>query len=290
VSSALSDLIANAIDTLSRAGVASPEADVWHLASHVLGIGRGELHARMIVGSIDLSEAQREEFSSLVSRRAGREPLWHITGCAPFRDMDLKVGPGVFTPRPETELLAQHAIDEALALHPAEDTLRVVDLCAGSGALALALARALPHAEVLAIELSEEAEPFVRENIARYAPAVELIMGDIDELAEHAWAGHVDVIVTNPPYLRLDESLDQETAGFDPGMALTSGTDGLDLIRRLIPLAYGALRPGGVIVMEHGVDQGEQIRQLLADAGFGNQTTVSDLVGRDRFSRATKSA
>ena len=290
MSSALSDLIAEATDTLARAGVASPEADAWHLASHVWGIGRGELHARMIVGSIDVTESHREEFSSLLARRVNREPLWHITGVAPFLDMDLRVGPGVFSPRPETELLAQHAIDEALSLHPAEGTLRVVDVCAGSGPLALALARALPHADVLAIELSEKAESFLRENISRHAPSVDLIMGDIDELAKHAWAGHVDVIVTNPPYLRLDEPLDYETAGFDPGMALTSGPDGLDLIRRLIPLAYRALRPGGVIVMEHGVDQGEEICQSLADAGFKHQTTVSDLVGRDRFSRAIKGA
>jgi len=290
VSQALSDLIADAITALTRAGVPSAQADAWHLASHVLGQGRGELHAQMIVGSIELDSAQQEQFSALLARRVGREPLWHITGVAPFFDMDLRVGPGVFTPRPETELLAQHAMEEALSLHPMEGVLRVVDLCAGSGALALSLARSLPHAEVVAIELSGDAEPFLRDNIAHFAPSVELVMGDIDALASHEWAGSVDLIVSNPPYLRPDEPLDVETEGFDPGLALVSGEDGLDLIRRLIPLAHSTLRPGGVIVMEHGVDQGESIRGLLADAGFKNQTTVTDLVGRDRFSRAIKGA
>jgi release factor glutamine methyltransferase len=290
VSQALSDLIADATATLSRAGVPSPEADAWHLASHVLGVSRGELHARMIVGSLDLTPEHRDEFSAVLSRRAGREPLWHITGEAPFLDMDLRVGPGVFTPRPETELLAHHAIEEALSLHPADGTLRVVDLCAGSGALALALARALPHAEVLAIEASTEAEPFLRDNTARYSPSMEIAIGDIALLASHEWAGSVDLIVTNPPYLRLDEPLDHETAGFDPEMALVSGEDGLDLIRRLIPLAYNSLRAGGLIVMEHGVDQGTEVCELYGQAGFKNQTTVSDLVGRDRFSRALKLA
>ena len=290
MSKTLSDLIADAIASLTGAGVPSPQADAWHLASHVLGRGRGELQARMIVGSIELDASQQEQFSTLLARRVSREPLWQITGVAPFLDMDLRVGPGVFTPRPETELLAQHATDEALSLHPVEGTLRIVDVCSGSGALALAIGRALPHAEVLAIEISAEAEPFLRDNIAHYAPSVELVMGDIGELASHEWAGSVDLIVSNPPYLRPDEPLDVETQGFDPGIALVSGDDGLDLIRRLIPLAHNTLRPGGVIVMEHGVDQGESIRELLGHAGFKNQTTVTDLVGRDRFSRAMKGA
>lgn len=286
MTAALAEHIARATETFASAGVASAESDSWQIASHVMGTPRGELHAQMIMRPLEMTSEQQTLFTELVTRRASREPLWHIIGMAPFLDMDLSVGPGVFTPRPETELVATAALEEARSLHPGEGGLKVVDLCAGSGALALAMARGLVHAEVLALELSDLAEPFLRQNIATYAPSVELLMGDIEILRDHKWAGSIDLIVTNPPYLRPDEPLDRETKDYDPQLALVSGEDGLELIRRLIGLAVDVMRPGGVLVMEHGVDQGDSIREILAKAGFLHATTVADLVGRERFTRA----
>lgn len=289
MSQGLSALLTHATERLTQAGVASPQADAWALASAVLGRGRGELQAAVVIRDVDVAEESIERFQQMLERRANREPLWHITGFAPFLDMELEVGPGVFIPRPETELVAHSAIAEAQLIHPAGETMRVIDLCSGSGALAIALARGLPHADVLAIEISDEAVPFLERNTRRLASGqVTVLHADIEHALTHPWRGTVDLVVSNPPYLLPGEQLDQETERYDPALALFGGEDGLDVIRRVVPIAAEVLHPGGVLVMEHGVAQGDAIRGLLEEHGFMSTTTERDLVGRDRFSRGTK--
>ena len=285
----LRTLLDQAIAELTEAGVASPEADAWSIATAVVGRGRGELHAALIVGEIELSEGESGLFVQMLRRRIDREPLWHITGRAPFLDMELAVGRGVFMPRPETELVAQTAIAEAQLMHPVSGEVRVVDLCSGSGALAIALARAVSHSQVVAVEVSPDAEGFLRNNVAQWAPErVEILHGDVSLMLEHPWRGNVDVVVSNPPYLLPGEELDVETRDFDPHLALFGGEDGLDVIREVISVSASILRPGGVLVMEHGVNQGTAIAQLLSEQGFVAVSTERDLVGRDRFTRASK--
>jgi release factor glutamine methyltransferase len=285
----LSALLALATARLTEAGVASPHADAWSLASAVLDRGRGDLQAAMVIRDVEVADELTDRFQQMLERRVNREPLWHITGFAPFLDMDLEVGPGVFVPRPETELVAHSAIAEAQLIHPAEAMMRIVDLCSGSGALAIALARGLPHADVLAIEISADALPFLERNTHRLASdQVTVVHADIEHALTHPWRGTVDLVVSNPPYLLPGEQLDVETEEYDPALALFGGEDGLDVIRRVVPLAAEVLRPGGVLVMEHGVAQGEAIRGLLEESGFTSTTTECDLVGRDRFSRGSK--
>ena len=285
----LSALLTLATERLTQAGVASPHADAWSLASTVLGRGRGELQAAMVMRDVEVDDELTERFHQMLERRVNREPLWHITGFAPFLDMDLEVGPGVFIPRPETELVAHSAMAEAQLIHPAEERMRAIDLCSGSGALALALARGLPHADVLAVEISDEALPYLERNTRRLASEqVSIVHGDIEYVLSHPWRGTVDLVLSNPPYLLPGEQLDQETKDYDPALALFGGEDGLDVIRRVVSIAAEVLHPGGVLVMEHGVAQGDSIRGLLETHGFTSSTTERDLVGRDRFSRGTK--
>jgi len=289
VTQGLRTLLDEATARLASAGVTSPEADSWFLASAVLGRGRGELQAALVMGDVELTEGDSALFAQMLRRRVEREPLWHITGTAPFLDCELLVGKGVFVPRPETELVALTAISEAQLMHPSSGELKVVDLCSGSGALAIALSRALPHAQVIAVELSPDAVGFLENNVSKWSPdRVEIIRGDVSVMQDHPWAGVVDVIVSNPPYLVPGEELDQETRDYDPHQALFGGEDGLDVIRRVIEVSAVVLRPGGSMVLEHGIKQGDAISGLLSEAGFAGVSTEKDLVGRDRFTRATK--
>jgi release factor glutamine methyltransferase len=139
------------------------------------------------------------------------------------------------------------------------------------------------------VELSPDAAGFLENNVATWSPgSVEVIRSDVTAMSGHSWRGSVDLIVTNPPYLRPGEELDQETRDYDPHQALFGGDDGLEVIRQVVTVSSELLRPGGVMVMEHGIDQGEAIAQLLSSAAFVAISCERDLVGRDRFTRATK--
>lgn len=277
-----------AISRLRDAGVASPEADAWSLIAGVTGLGRGQVQAKALIHSDILSADQAEQLGRWISRRAAREPLWHITGWAPFLELELEVGPGVFTPRPETELLAHQAIAEAEAMAPAGEFLSVLDLCAGSGAIGLALAHRVKHARVVAVESSREAAHFLRRNAERFAPdRCDVLVADIGEVISAVGEHSVDLVVSNPPYLVEGvDPLDPETAQFDPPEALFSTGGGLDVIVRVVDIARRVLRPGGWVFIEHGIDQGLATRQALGDAGLTNPRTERDLLGRERFSRA----
>lgn len=275
-----------AIDALSAAGVPGPEVDADLLIGHVLGLSRGGVQARALTRTA-VDEADALAIRAAIARRAAREPLQHITGLAPFRSLELAVGPGVFTPRPETEFVVQFAID-ALALVPSPEPL-AVDLGSGSGAIALAMATEVPHARVVAVEKSPDALPWTARNIERHgAGRVRLVEGDLaDALPE--LDGLVDVVASNPPYIPLDAvPRDPEVRLFDPAVALYSGDDGLDAVRALSRTARRLLRPGGALVIEHGELQAADIAAILRTDGFSAVACHRDLLGRDRATTARR--
>lgn len=271
-------------ERLAAAGVPDPLVDAELLAGHVRGMRRGEVQAAMVRGDA-LSDADAAELEALIARRAAREPLQHLTGTAPFRHLELAVGPGVFVPRPETENVAQFAID-ALLLDPTPAPIGV-DLCTGSGAIALAMATEVPHAEVFAVELSPDAHDWAARNTAD-AENLTLVLGDLtDTLAE--LDGTVAVVISNPPYVPDDAiPRDPEVRLHDPAMSLYAGADGLDVVRQLSTRAMHLLRTGGLLVIEHGELQGEEIRAVLAADGWRAATTHPDLTRRDRATTALK--
>lgn len=227
------------------------------------------------------------EILALVTRRAAREPLQHITGRAPFRGIELLVGPGVFVPRPETEQVAQFAIDALLA--NAEPEPIAVDLGTGSGAIAIALATEVPHSRVFAVEISEEAHAWAARNVAAFrAENLDLRLGDL-ATAFPELDGRVAVVISNPPYVPADAvPRDPEVRLFDPAIALYGGEDGLDVVREVSAAAHRLLHPGGTLVLEHGELQGEAIRRLLDADGWRAASTHPDLLGRDRATIALR--
>ncbi|UOQ91141.1 peptide chain release factor N(5)-glutamine methyltransferase [Agromyces endophyticus] len=272
--------------TLAAAGVPDPEVDAELLIGHVLGLSRGGVQARLVVGGL-IDDADAAALASLVARRARREPLQHLTGRAAFRSLDLAVGPGVFVPRPETEGVAQIAIDALRAV--AEPEPIGIDLGSGSGAIALALATEVPHARVWAVEKSPEAFVWTRRNVEEVAaPNLELVFGDLaDALPE--LDGKVSVVVSNPPYIPLGAiPRDPEVRLHDPETALYGGDDGLDVVRVLSRRALALLRPGGVLVIEHGEAQSADIATLLAADGWRAIDHHRDLTGRDRATTAVR--
>ncbi len=267
-------LLAIATERLRGAGVESAAHDAAELLAFVLGVPRGRL---ALVE--DVTPAQAQEFGNLVGRRAMRVPLQHLTGVAHFRYVELQVGPGVFVPRPETELLAGWAVEQATAL----DAAVVVDLGTGSGAMAKAIAHEVPGARVHAVELDERAHAWAARNLA--GTGVDLRQGDLagafDDLA-----GAVDVVVSNPPYIPHEawESVEVEVRDHDPELALYASGDGLDTIRVVEQRAALLLRPGGVVGVEHADVQGESAPAVFSAAGRWDQVRDhEDLTGRARF-------
>ena len=260
---------------LRAAGVASPERDADLLLAHVLEVGLGRLP---LVD--DLDATQQGRYDDLLARRAAREPLQHLTGSAAFRHVELAVGPGVFVPRPETELLAGWAIDEARAL---DRPAIVVDLCTGSGAIAKAIADEVPAADVHAVELDEGALAWAERNLA--GTGVDLRHGDLATAFDDL-VGSVDVVVCNPPYIPLEawESVAAEARDHDPHLALFSGQDGLDAIRVLEQRASLLLRAGGVVGAEHADVQGESAPGVFAATRrWLDVADHDDLAGRARY-------
>jgi release factor glutamine methyltransferase len=271
---------------LAAAGVPDPEVDAELLIGHVLGLSRGGVQARLVVGA-ELEDTDASALERLVARRARREPLQHLTGRAAFRALDLAVGPGVFVPRPETEEVAQLAIDALRAA--AEPEPIAVDLGSGSGAIALALATEVPHARVWAVENSPEAFPWTRRNVEEVAaPNLELVFADL-ATALPELDGRVAVVASNPPYVPLAEMPpDPEVRMYDPERALYGGVDGLDVIRALSQRALALLRPGGVLVIEHGERQSAAIAELLRGDGWRAIAHHRDLTTRDRATTALR--
>ncbi len=279
-------LVSDLADRFGRAGIESALADAELVVGHVTGWTRGEVATKAFMGA-ELEADVVARIELLAVRREAREPLQHITGEAPFRHLVLEVGPGVLVPRPETELVAEWAI-EALRQVPTA-TPRAVDLGTGTGALALALASEVPNAEVYAIELFPLAAAWAERNIARYGDGrVTLVRGDA-ATALPELDGTVDVVVANPPYIPdADKPVDAEVLGYDPESALFGGPDGLRDIRVFIARAARLLRAGGTLVVEHADGQGAAVRAIAAEAGFGMTTTHTDLLHRERALTAVR--
>lgn len=259
---------------LDAAGVESPGYDAAELLAHVLGTSRGALALITEVKPEDVTS-----FEKFVDRRAERVPLQHLTGTAAFRHVELAVGPGVFTPRPETELLAGWAIETAaLVAEPV-----VVDLCSGSGAIAASIADELPTARVHAVELDPDAYAWASRNLS--GRGVDLREGDMaDAFAD--LDGTVDIVVCNPPYIPLTayDGVAPEARDHDPALALWSGEDGLDAIRVLERTAARLLKPGGRVGAEHADLQGEAAPAVFAAAGrWSDVRDHRDLAGRPRY-------
>lgn len=280
----LAAVVRAAAQRLADAGVTDPLVDAELLAGHVLDRRRGEVQAAVVRGDA-IDEATAAALDALVGRRAGREPLQHITGTAPFRHLELAVGPGVFVPRPETETVVQYAIDALL--NAAEPAPIGVDLGTGSGAIALAMATEVPHARIFAAELSEDAHAWASRNVAGVANLT-LVLSDLGD-AFPELDGTASVVISNPPYVP-DAAIprDPEVRLFDPAMALYGGEDGLDVVRVLSSRALDLLRPGGLLVIEHGELQGEAIREILAADGWRAPATHRDLTLRDRATTALR--
>lgn len=270
------DLLRDARERLREAGVESADHDAAELLAHVLGTSRGRL---ALVEDVGVEDATR--FDALVVRRAAREPLQHLTGSAAFRHVELAVGPGVFTPRPETELLAGWAVDRAGEV--TDHAPVVVDLCTGSGAIALSVATEVPGAQVHAVELDAAALGWAARNLA--GSGVDLRGGDMaDAFAD--LDGTVDVVVCNPPYIPLSayEGVAPEARDHDPELALWSGDDGLDAMRVLERTAARLLRPGGWVGAEHADLQGESAPAVFAGTGRWQEVRDHrDLAGRPRY-------
>ncbi|MFJ4895202.1 peptide chain release factor N(5)-glutamine methyltransferase [Streptomyces sp. NPDC088788] len=271
--------VAQATQRLADAGVPSPRNDAEELAAFVHGVKRGELHT---VKDTDFDARYWE----VIARREAREPLQHITGRAYFRYLELQVGPGVFVPRPETESVVGWAIDAVRAMDVVEPL--IVDLCTGSGAIALALAQEVPRSRVHAVELSEDALRWTRKNVE--GSRVDLRQGDALE-AFPDLDGQVDLVISNPPYIPLTEweYVQPEARDHDPELALFSGEDGLDLIRGIERTAHRLLRPGGVVVVEHADTQGGQVPWIFTEErGWADAADHPDLNNRPRFATARK--
>jgi release factor glutamine methyltransferase len=269
-----------ATDRLAAAGIDSARVDAELLLAGLLGVPRGRL---LLAGP--LGPAQVADYAGLIARRAAGVPVQHLTGRAPYRHLELAVGPGVFIPRPETELIVELAADRLV------NAVLVADLCAGSGAIALAVAQEYPAAQVYAVENDPAALCWLRRNVSHAAGArpVTVIEADIakpDLLAD--LAGRFDVLLSNPPYVPETAEVGPEV-GHDPASAVYAGPDGLALMPALLRTAARLLRPGGLLVVEHDASHGQALPRLLAAAGDWQAVgDRQDLAGRPRFALAVR--
>lgn len=271
----LRQAVRDAARVLADAGVPSPDHDARALAEHLLP-------ATPLAVAPEPDAAFHDAYGALVARRAAREPLQHIVGWSAFRYLRLAVRPGVFVPRPETEVVAEVAIEALANLAPA----LAVDLCCGAGGIAISLATET-GARVVAVDASPEAVVLTRENAVACGADVRVELGDVRDSGLLAdLAGAVDVVVSNPPYIPPGaRPIDPEVRDHDPALALYGGgPDGLEVPRAVAALAARLLRDGGLLVMEHADVQGPAVRALVAATGaFDDVRTQPDLTGRDRM-------
>ncbi len=259
-----------------------PDAEARLLLAHTLGVPAGKL---LTLGDLDTDAV--DGFEQLLTRRESGIPVQYLTGRAPFRHVDVAVGPGVFIPRPETEVMTGWALGR---LAEVGESPLVVELCAGSGAISLAIADEYPSARQYAVELSEDAVGYAARNLA--GTGVELIQADMaDALPE--LAGTVDLVIANPPYVPLEayDGIPAEVREHEPTLALFSGQDGLDAMRVLAGVAARLLRPGGWVCAEHAEVQGESAPAVfVGHGGFDQVRDHPDLTDRPRFVTARRVA
>lgn len=285
----LGALLRRSAQRLAAAGVETPTNDAGVLAAEVLGIEPVDL-----IRHETCTPHQAAALEGLIERREHRVPLQHLTGRAHFRRLSLLVGPGVFVPRPETELLVDAVLAELTALphrrarEESGSTPLVVDLCTGSGAIAASIATEAPGTQVAAVELSPEAYLWAERNLEGLG--VDLRLADATGCC-HDLDGLVDVVVANPPYIPPDGIIrDPEVAEHDPPVALWGGgPDGLDVVRGIVARAGGLLRPGGLLVVEHADLQGvAAVAVVTGSERFESVVDHPDLTGRARFVTARR--
>lgn len=285
----------DATQRLTASGIESARTDAELLLCHVLRVSSSHL-----LTMSDLTREQRMQFEGLLSKRMSRHPLQHLTGVAPFRYLELEIGPGALVPRPETEVVVEAAIKHLRAL-PAPT--RVLDLCSGAAPIAIAIATEVAGCNVTGIEKYADAQAWGRRNLSKYADAItergsslDLVDGDVTDVAMFfAYADSIDVVISNPPYIP-DGMVprDPEVAMHDPKPALFGGVDGLQVIRPLLHGAAFALKRGGLLVIEHADAQGDDAGAsgvpavVAAHRGFDDVEDHRDLTGRPRYTTAIR--
>jgi len=270
-------------EQLAAAGFAEVEAE--HLLAHTLGLTRMDLHnpltvenALTAIGDIAIVE---ETFWKLLDRRCANEPLQYLTGVAYFRHLEIKVGPGVLVPRPESELLVESVLTHIEKLSGA---ISVVDLGAGSGALALAIATEAPTTHVIAVEKSAEAIYWLKENVSFIDEKVRILESDVSTALDGV---KCDVVIANPPYIPDGQVLPADVRNHEPAIALFGGADGMKTPRLFIAASARLLKPGGFLAIEHHEEQGDEIAAVL-NIDFEDILLHQDLTGRPRFTTAVR--
>ena len=279
----IKELLRQAKSQLDESGISQVDAE--HLLAHCLGVTRMDLHNPVILEStlatIGDEQTIEETFATLVERRIGFEPLQYLTGTAPFRHLEIEVGPGVLVPRPESELLVEAVLQHISNM---EGIVSVVDLGAGSGALSLAIAIEAENARVIAVEKSADAIIWLKRNVSRIDEKVRIVEGDVSEVLIGV---KCDLVIANPPYIPDDQVLPRDVAGFEPHIALFGGPTGIEIPRQFIAAASRLLKSGGVLVIEHTEEQGLVIEAELA-LDFENVVLHHDLNDRPRWSSAVR--
>jgi release factor glutamine methyltransferase len=279
----IKELLRQAKSQLDESGISQVDAE--HLLAHCLGVSRMDLHNPVILEStlanIVDEQTIEETFATLVERRIGFEPLQYLTGTAPFRHLEIEVGPGVLVPRPESELLVEAVLQHISNI---EGIVSVVDLGAGSGALSLAVATEAENARVIAVEKSPEAIFWLKKNVSRIDEKVRIVEGDVSDVLIDV---KCDLVIANPPYIPDDQVLPRDVAGFEPHIALFGGPTGIEIPRQFIAAAARLLKSGGVLVIEHTEEQGLVIEGELA-LDFENVVLHHDLNDRPRWSSAVR--
>jgi release factor glutamine methyltransferase len=279
----LKALISDGKAQIEAAGYSSVDAEI--LFAHLLGLTRMELHnpiaLERALAEISDESAIVDGYAQLVQRRCNHEPVQYLTGTAGFRNLDLAVGPGVLVPRPETEGLVEEVLKHIANL---PGPVSVIDLGAGSGAMAISIATEAPNTHVIAVEKSPEAIEWLKQNVAFYDESIRIVQGDVADVLDGV---KCDVVVANPPYVPDSQSLPKDVATFEPAIALFGGSDGLELPKRFIAAAARLLKAGGLLAIEHTETQGESIANLLS-TDFTQISLHLDLTGRPRWTSAIR--
>ena len=268
----LKELYDAGIDVLDENGIESPETDAFYLLEHVTGI---DMSRYLLQKGMEVSKEAQQEYMRLIDIRAAHVPYQYITGKAPFMGYMFKVTPDVLIPRFDTEVLCE----EASRLITGE--MKVLDMCTGSGCIAVALKLMCPDASFTACDISEKALGVAQENARINGADIRFVQGD---LFENLGKEKYSVIVSNPPYVTTGEyeTLSPEVKHHEPEGALVAGEDGLDIYRRLIPAAKEHLTQGGYLLMEIGCAQGMPVRNIMEETGFKDVKIIKDLAGLDR--------
>jgi release factor glutamine methyltransferase len=276
-------LISEGKAQIETAGYSSVDAEI--LLAHLLGLTRMELHnpiaLERALAEVSDESAIIDGYAELVKRRCNHEPVQYLTGTAGFRNLDLAVGPGVLVPRPETEGLVEEVLKHIANL---PGPVSVIDLGAGSGAMAISIATEAPNTHVIAVEKSADAIEWLKQNVAFYDENIRIVQGDVADVLEGV---KCDVVVANPPYVPDSQPLPKDVANFEPAIALFGGPDGLELPKRFIDAAARLLKAGGLLAIEHTETQGESIANLLS-TDFTQISLHLDLTGRPRWTSAIR--